>query len=205
MNIYDFPEFTDLYSPSSGGFNILHNTELTQSKVNNSQHIAISPGEQWHVTWRFSVIEAEAGKALRALLNKLRGHQHAVRLKDNKYRHVTPWLGEPVVDGVHQYGLQLDVQTSANNTLIASATNRFRLGDQLIELVDDAVTDSAGKCTLQLANEIRNVPSHNQPLITDISSLFGVFRWSKPDQIKQFEGTKRLYRGICLDFVEVLP
>jgi hypothetical protein len=205
MAVYEFPAFGDLFSPSRGGFNIVHNTTMEVSKVNRSQSIGINPGESWVVSWYFSVIENAKAHDVRAVLNKLRGHQHKIKLIDNKYSHKIGWLGNPTVDGAGQYGLLLDISTSVNNTLIAKATDRFHLNGQLFEIVDDAVTDSSGNCTLVLANEIRNIPVDNAPLITALPNMYCLCRWADPNQIKQFEGDRRLYRGISFDFIEALP
>lgn len=205
MAEYTFPPFGDLFSPSRGGFNIVHNTTMDISSVNRSQSISINPGESWAISWYFSVLELAQAHEVRAVLNKLRGHQHKIKLIDNKYSHKIGWLGNPTVDGAGQYGLLLDISTSVNNTLIAKATDRFHLNGQLYEIIEDAVTGSTGDCTLILANEIRTPTTDNAPLVTDLSAMYCLCRWSKPDQIKQFEGNQRLYRGISLDFIEALP
>jgi hypothetical protein len=205
MAIFDFPAFGDLFSPSRGGFNIVHNTTMDVSSVNGSQSIGVNPGESWAVSWYFSVLENAKAHEVRAVLNKLRGHQHKIRLIDNKYSHKIGWLGTPAVDGAGQYGLVLNIKNATPSTLIAKATDRFRLNNQLFEITDDAVTDGAGKCTLQLANEIRQPTTDSAALITTLSAMYCICRWANPEQIKQFEGNQRLYRAISLDFVEALP
>jgi len=204
MQTYDFPTFGNLFSPSKGGFNIAHNTEMDVSAVNNSQRIAVNPGESWVVSWSFSVIEKTQAHEMRALLNKLRGHQHTVHLFDHTYAHKIGWPGNPVVSGTGQYGTLLNISTNRSNTIIAKATDRFVLGGQLVELTEDAVTNNAGNCELVLANEIRNIPASGTPLITNLLAMRGVFRWANPSQINQFVGNKRLYRSIKLDFVEYI-
>jgi hypothetical protein len=205
MAIYDFPAFADLFTPSRCGFNVLPNTEMDISRVNNSQTISVNPGENWVISYYFKVIERDQAHALRAMLNKLRGHQHKVRLLDPTYAHKLGWLGAPVVDGAGQYGLALNIRNATPNAMIAKATERLRLGEYLHELVDDAVTDGLGRCTLNLSNEVRDLTTDGTPLITDVNALSHVCRWADPRQIKQFAGNKRLYKGISLDFIGAMP
>jgi hypothetical protein len=204
--IFDFPPFGLLFHPTRCGFNVMHNTELDISRVNNNQIITINPGDNWHVTYFFKVIERSQALALRATLNRLRGHTHTIRLRDTTYRGFGGFLSPVVVDGGNQYGLGLNVRAIAQpNSLLARATERFRLGESLYELVEDAITDSNGRVRLHLANEVFHRPANNALLVTDISGLTQRCRWQTPNQIEQFQGDRRLYRNITLDFMGAIP
>jgi hypothetical protein len=172
------------------------------SSINNSQRISENPGEGWEVSYKFGVLYPEDARKLKGFLQKLRGHMHAARLIDSTYNHTGTWAGTPLIDGAGQYGLALNIKGATPNTTIAYANDRFGLGSQLHELVADAVTDATGKCTLQLANEVRTPTTNNAPLITALNQLFITCRWADPKQIRQFKGSARLYRNITLDWVE---
>lgn len=204
MATFDFPLFTPDFMPSNSDFNLLFNTKLRMSTVNNSQSISDNPGEYWHVLYRFNVLYPEQVRALKGLLYKLRGHRNFVRCIDSSFSQTGSWPGVLKVSNGGQYGLTLDVYGAPSNTLIGYATDRIKVQDQLFELTANAVSDATGRCILQLANEIRQPLLRNANVITNPSGLTALCRWEDPAQIKQFAGKKRLYRNIKLSFIEKL-
>lgn len=201
MQIFDFPVFSNQFYPSNSDAYVVSNSEMDISSLNGSQRISENPGEGWEVNYKFGVMYPADAREVKGLLQRLRGYRHAVRLLDTTYSHIGPWGAGIQVDGAGQYGLSLNIKGAPANTTIAYATDRFRL-DQLHELTEDAVTDSNGKCTLKLANEVRELTVDEQAIVTDLDQLFVTCRWADPDQIRQFKGRARLYRNITLDFVE---
>lgn len=204
MATFDFLPFTDTFSPSRCAFNVLANTKMTSSAVNNTQIITENPGELWQVRYFFRVIFKDDAFDLDGVLTQLRGHVNKIRLKDTTYAHRGTWSGSPLVDGDNQYGLALNVKNLAPNQTVAYVRDRFRIGDQLFKLAANAQTDAQGKCTLILGNEIRQPVNNNTALITDVDALYALCRWADPKQIMQLEGNRRLYQNITLDFVEAL-
>lgn len=203
--VYDFPQFGDSFFPSRCSFSIMPNTRMEVSQVNNYQRISQNAGEHWRIQYQFNVLERQDGINIRSLLHKLRGQVNKVRLIDTTYRHQLGFIGAPRVLGSNQTGTLLRVQSQAVNQTIALVGDRFKLGDVVHEIVENANTNSNGECDLMLANEIRFSPSDNQPLVTNVESLSVAARWTNPRQIEQFAGTHRLYRNITLDFMEALP
>ncbi|WP_299072902.1 hypothetical protein [uncultured Paraglaciecola sp.] len=201
MQIFDFPTFTAEFMPSNSDAFIVANSEMNISKINGSQRISENPGEGWEVNYKFGVMHPSQARAVKGLLQKLRGHKNAVRLLDTNYSHIGAWASGLTVDGANQYGLSINIKNAPPNTTIAYATDRFKL-TQVHELTEDAVTNASGKCTLKLANEVREPTTVNQPIITALNQLFMTCRWADPMQIKQFKGRARLYRNITLDFLE---
>ena len=202
MEVLDFPDFGGEFFPSNCDANIMSNSSMDISSINNSQQVSENPGEGWEVTYKFGVLSPDDARAVKSLLQKLRGHKNAVTLIDTTYSHLMDWPTSLRTDGIGQYGLALNVKNCPTNSLIAKRQMRFKLGEQVHELTDDAYSNASGKCTLQLANEIRNPVPDNQTIITDLNQLRITCRWADPKQIRQFKGVGRLYRSITLDFVE---
>jgi hypothetical protein len=202
MEIFNFPTFGDDFFPSNSDCWIMSNSAMDVSSINGSQRISENPGEGWEVNYKFGVMYPHQARQIKGLLQKLRGHRHGVRLLDTTYSHGGTWAGTLLVDGAGQYGLALNIKGGPANSTIALATDRFFLDTQVHELTEDAITDAAGKCTLKLANEVRNPTTNDAPIVTALDQLLIVCRWADPTQIKQFKGSARLFRNITLSFVE---
>lgn len=205
MTVFDFPAFGADFWPSSSDMVLVSNSKMDVSAVNNSQSISEFAGEYWQLTYHFGVLYPEHARLIKGHLMQLRGHINATRALDTSYSHLGNWDNYTLtVNGANQYGLALDIKGGPANQTIAYATDRFYTGSQVHELVEDAVTDAIGNCTLQLANEIREPATDDQPIVTDITGLLPTFRWADPNEIKQFKGRKRLYRDVTLTFMEAV-
>ncbi|MGQ8367142.1 hypothetical protein [Glaciecola sp. 1036] len=200
MQIFNFPTFGHLFTPSRSSFDIVANTKMSVSEVNMSQSIEQNPGEGFEVSYHFSVIEKEQANALRLHLLKLRGHTNLTRLIDPLYETQLGFLGTPLVDGAGQYGYALNVKNLTANQTCARAGERFMLDGQLNELLDDVNSDATGKATLNLAIEVRKPTTNNVALTTNAVDLNLLARWKDPKQIQQFASNRRLLRNVRLDF-----
>lgn len=199
MSTFDFPTLP----LSRCLFNIVFNGELTTSKTSGAEHVTDNPGERWIVQYRFKVLTADEAKLLKQHLSRLRGPVNKTRLYDTRFTNQSgSWAGSPVTDGANQYGLYADVRGFSANDLVAKASDRVMIGDQLLEIAEDATTDGTGRCRLYFTNELRALTADATPLVSNINSLRVTARWTKPEQIQQFSSNGRLYRDITLDFIE---
>ncbi|GAB5378961.1 MAG: hypothetical protein Alis3KO_01040 [Aliiglaciecola sp.] len=204
MQTFDFLPFTDNFSPSRSMFVITSNTRLEKSSVNNSQMVVENPGANIVVRYVFKVIYADDGLGLRGRLNKLQGSLNTIRLFDPTYQRRGTWSGAPVVDGEGIYGTELPLRGFTPNTLIARASDRCQALTQLYETTDDVISDGTGRAVLPLANEIRQPLSDGTPIVSDPLSLRALCRWTRPEQIQQLQGNRRLYKNVTLDFEEYM-
>ncbi|WP_416305218.1 hypothetical protein [Neptunicella sp. SCSIO 80796] len=200
MAVFTFPDLPI----SRCSYVIVFNTSMGTSEVSGHEYITENAGERWVVSYLFNVLTMQEGLALRGHLNKLRGPVNKTKLRDPVYQHQGNWSGSPVVDGTGQYGLYVDVRGFTPNTLVAYATDRFMLGTKLHELTDDVISDATGRARLYVANEIADLTSDGQIIITEPSLLLTTSRWTDPKQIQQLSGNRRLYRNVKLDFIESL-
>lgn len=199
MSIFDFPALP----VSKCLFVPLFNGDLEINKTSGHENVKDYPGERWVVQYQFKVLTTEEAFLLREHLSKLRGVLNKSRLYDTLYTAQRgSWGGTPVVDGANQYGLYVDARGFAPNQVVAKSLDRCLIGNQLMELSDDATANANGQARLYFTNELRNLTTDGMPITADISALRTIGRWTRPEQIRQLTGTKRLYRNITLDFVE---
>lgn len=199
VTTYDFPAL----SASSSLFVLRFNGQIETNESSGHEFVIDNPGERWVSRLKFGVLYEEERTALYQLLARLRGPVNKVRIRDQKFTAQRgSWSGSPVVDGAGQYGLYVDVRNFGASQLVAAALDRFMLNGQLLEVREDVTSDSNGKARIYLNNELRNPPANGASLISDVSALYGTFRWSKPAQIEALASSQRIYKDITLDFIE---
>ena len=178
-------------------------TDMQMSDVSGHEHITENPGERWVIQYHFKVLTLDEGKLLKQHLGKLRGSVNKSRLRDSLFTAQGGyWGGSPVIDGAGQYGLYADVRGFTPNQVVADAMDRCVIGTQLMEISDQATADGTGRTRLYFTNELRELTTDGMAVISDVSSLRTIGRWTNPSQIQQLSGNRRLYRNITLDFVE---
>lgn len=199
MTIFDFPALPVsrcLFVPQ-------FNTKMNKSSFNGFEHIIEYPGERWVVQYKFSVLTFDECKLLKAHLGKLRGSINKSRLYDTTFNQQGGlWAGVPRVNGAGQYGTLLEADGFNPNLLVAAATDRCLIGEQLLEISQDCYADQFGRTTLHFTNELREPTADNSIIQFDVAALKTIGRWTKPEQIQQLSGNRRLYRNITLDFEE---
>lgn len=179
------------------------NTKISRSAFSNHEHIIENPGELWVVQYSFRVLTNAQGRILKQHLSQLRGSVNKSRLYDTKFKEQTgTWAGVPRVNGANQYGLILEADGFNPNQLVAGALDRCLINDQLMEINEDCYSDEFGRTTLKFTNELRNMPTDNSVIISDVDSLKTIGRWVKPEQIQQLSGNARVYQNVTLDFEE---
>lgn len=176
---------------------------MNKSSFNGFEHIIEYPGERWVVQYKFSVLTFDECKLLKAHLGKLRGSINKSRLYDTTFNQQGGlWAGVPRVNGAGQYGTLLEADGFNPNLLVAAATDRCLIGEQLLEISQDCYADQFGRTTLHFTNELREPTADNSIIQFDVAALKTIGRWTKPEQIQQLSGNRRLYRNITLDFEE---
>jgi len=200
MAVFTFPDLPI----SKCSYAIVFNASMGTSEVSGHEYITENAGERWVISYLFNVLTMAEGLALRSHLNQLRGPVNKTKLRDPVYQHQGNWSGSPVVDGAGQYGLYVDVRGFTPSTAVAKACDRFMLGTKLHELTDDVTSDASGRARLYVANELADLTTDGQAIVTDPAALRSTCRWTDPKQIQQLSGNRRLYRNVKLDFIEAL-
>lgn len=199
MSEFDFPSLPF----SRVSFEMVSASELSISKANGAEHIVDNPGERWHVQYYFKMLTHDEAKLLKQHLKKLFGSVNYSRCFDPLFKTQSgTWGGSPVVDGAGQYGMYVNARGFAANQVVGEALDRCLIGNQLMELSDDVTSDASGNATLYFTSELRALTTDGMAITSDVSALRTRTRWTKPDQIKQLSGDRRLYKGITLDFME---
>jgi hypothetical protein len=72
------------------------------------------------------------------------------------------------------------------------------------QVVEAVTTTTNVAATLQLANEIIDIPANNTEIITNPALLTIKARWLRPEEMRQFSGNKSFFKNIRLTFIESL-
>lgn len=195
--------FPDLV-PSVSGFNVVFNTRMAISGLNAVEQIIDNPGERWEVSLVYRILRRPEAMLLRSHLHELRGHVNKSVMRDLGHDNAGALPGTPVVDGANQYGNVLNIKNVAISQIVAMPGHRFKLGNRVHEITRMATSNSSGRATLYLANEILNLTTDNASLETSSSNLTFSTRWSDPKQINQLQGNKSTFRNVRLNFIEAL-
>lgn len=200
VSVFAFPDII----PSRSGFNIVPATQIEISKVSGHEYVSDFAGERWHVELHFNVLTRVEAMAIRSHLLKLRGSRNKSLLRDFSYQPRGSWGGTIRVKGTDNYGMYTDCDGSTPLVTTVYEGDRFKLGNRVHEVVDDATADANGNLTLNVANEIIDVPADNTILKWQPEQLTIACRWTKPTEIKQFAGNKSYFKNIRLSFIESL-
>lgn len=190
--------------PSVSGFNVMTPTELEINGINGVEHITENSGERWYIELKYSILARPEALEILAHLQRLQGSTNISLIKDLGFTNRGTWAGTPLVNGNDEHGLEVDADGFLQNSAIGRVCDRIKIGDRVHSLVEDFTTTSNTGGTLELANEIINIPADNTAIITDPSLLTIRARWLDPSQIRQFQGNKSYIRNVSLTFVESL-
>lgn len=130
-------------------------------------------GSRWALRVEWVVPGAERD-ALEALLTRLNGPEHRLRLPMFGQANRGTWSGTPLVNGGSQAGYELDIDGAG-----ASVTNYARAGDlftfdNCVRMVTaDANSDGSGQVALPIWPPIRTSPADNTAI--DHSDVDGVY------------------------------
>lgn len=184
------------------GFKIQPATRLIRSPYNQVEEIWEEPGDMWQARLGFSFLTKAEARLLRSTLTGLRGHVGTLFIHDTAHSNEGSWNGVPVVDGMDEYGVTLNVRNFAVSQVVAKRGDRFQLNNRLHELTEDVLSDGTGRALLKFQPEIKTIPVDGDPLISEDPK--GLFRLSNPNQIPDWSGTKAGVRNVQIEFVEAL-
>lgn len=200
VSSYLYPELI----PSESGFNILTPTEMQLNSINGVEQITENSGERWYIEMKYNFLRRHEAMELQAHLLRLRGSTNISLIRDQGFTQRGSWAGTPRVNGVNEYGLELDIDGLATNQAIALPCDRFKLGNRVHQVVEAVTTTTNVAATLQLANEIIDIPANNTEIITNPALLTIKARWLRPEEMRQFSGNKSFFKNIRLTFIESL-
>ena len=159
------PIFPTHILPSSLNFRILANSTVKRAQ-NNMSEVWKRPGAIWTFSGTWSRIRYAAGRELSDFIDDLDGSAGQFMMWDSTHSQLGNWAGSLLVDGANQTGEILTIRGAVPNTLIAPAGDRFQLDNYLYKLMDDAVADGTGSCTLRFKPQLFQVPTDGTGLVT---------------------------------------
>ena len=162
MTIPVFP--TDII-PSRFRFRLLPNTQVTQG-INRVSEVWVRPGTLWMMDGTWSNIRYQKARDLSTFIDDLNGSAGEFMMWDSTHTQLGNWGGNIVVDGNDQSGTVLNIRDAVPNALIAPKGDRFQLDNYLYKLMEDAVADAFGNCTLRFRPQLVVTPISGTGLIT---------------------------------------
>jgi hypothetical protein len=169
MTTYTWP--VDLY-PSTSTITWESNAAIYESPLSGSVRTESRPGSKWVLTMGFAGLMYDGDNVTRltrleTLIYQLNGPEHRIRIPDFGYRKQTTVLALPKVSGAAQTGLFLATSNWPNSQTVLRAGDRITVNDQMIPIAADAVSNSSGLATLQLAHPIYDAPYNGENIYTD--------------------------------------
>lgn len=160
------PIFPRHILPSSLQFKIIPNSKVNTGPTRVSE-VWQRPGAYWVFSGNWSRIRYQHARELSNFIDALDGSFGEFMMWDSTHTQLGDWAGSLVVDGNGQSGTVLNIRGAVPNSLIAPAGDRFQLDNYLYKLIEDAVADSAGECTLRIRPQLLSVPTNGTSLIVD--------------------------------------
>jgi len=160
------PIFPRHILPSSLQFKIIPNSVVNTGPTRVSE-VWNRPGAYWVFSGTWSRVRYTEGRALSNFIDALDGSAGEFMMWDSTHTQLGDWNGTIVVDGSTQSGTALTIRGAVPNTLIAPAGDRFQLDSYLYKLVEDAVADQDGECTLRFRPQLFTVPTDGTALVVN--------------------------------------
>lgn len=158
------PVFPRHILPGSLKFRIQPNSHVTTGP-NRMSEVWVRPGAIWTFSATFTKIRYAPARELDTFIDSLDGSAGQFMMWDSTHRQLGEWGGTPVVNGNNQSGTVLTIRNAEPNSLIAPAGDRFQLDNYLYKLMEDAVADSSGNCTLRFRPQLFTEPTDGTSLI----------------------------------------
>ncbi|MBU2979003.1 hypothetical protein [Alteromonas sp. C1M14] len=159
------PIFPQHILPSSLNFRIVANSTVARSQ-NNMSEVWKRPGAIWTFSGTWSRIKYTYGRELGVFIDDLDGSAGQFMMWDSTHKQLGAWSGTLRVDGDDQTGEILSIRGAVPNALIAPAGDRFQLDNYLYKLMEDAVADGDGNCTLRFKPQLFLTPTDSTEIIT---------------------------------------
>lgn len=122
--------------------------------------------DKWTGVWITAPLSPAQQKTMTGWLASLDGEANFFYAYDPDTREAANAPGNALVDGAAQTGTSIDVKGWPLSTTTLLAGERFQIDDQYYIVLEDVVTDGAGKATIEFRPAIRNSPADNTTVIT---------------------------------------
>ncbi|MBA73521.1 MAG: hypothetical protein CMO73_12705 [Verrucomicrobiales bacterium] len=160
------PIFPRHILPSSLQFKIVPNSSVSTGPGRTSE-VWTRPGAYWTFSGSWSKVRYAQGRELSNFIDALDGSRGEFMMWDSTHTQLGDWAGNIVVDGNDQSGTVLKIKNAIPNALIAPAGDRFQLDNYLYKLLEDAVADNLGECTLRFRPQLLSIPISGTGLVVN--------------------------------------
>lgn len=160
------PIFPRHILPSSLQFKIVPNSSVSTG-LGRTSEVWSRPGAYWTFSGTWSRVRYTQARELSNFIDALDGSRGEFMMWDSTHSQLGDWGGNVLVDGSSQSGTVLKIRNAVPNSLIAPAGDRFQLDNYLYKLIEDAVADNFGKCTLRIRPQLLSIPVNGTRLVVD--------------------------------------
>ena len=173
MTVLTFPQEI---IPNSMNINLVSNSKLFSSPFNNSVQTHAFTGSHWIMTLNFNSLDninVRELDILQTFIWSLDGVNGRFTMPIFG-RRGGPSRGTPTVEGNSQEGGLLLTKGWTPNSLVLPKASYFQIGDEIKQVKEDVVSNSAGFATLTFHPWLRKSPTTGDAIITDRPQ--GIFR-----------------------------
>ncbi|RUR38565.1 hypothetical protein [Vreelandella populi] len=145
--------------PNSMSWNIVSNNFAFTSPFNNSQQVVGHPGGYWECSIDLPLLDQQQARLMSSFIHSLHGMMGTFRLYPWN-RRPGPAAGNGVVDLGGQAGGQLVTRGWNAGTTVLRRGDYITVSDQLLEVLQDVVSNDQGRATILVAPWLRVPPAN---------------------------------------------
>ncbi|QUN07503.1 hypothetical protein KDN34_02890 [Shewanella yunxiaonensis] len=190
--------------PKECVWQLVTRTKTFRNPYNNAggQDLTL-PGAYWSAKLSFATLTRAKAQSLLGTLTALDGTAGRIQMWDHAF--ASPMGnggGTPVVDGNGQTGNTLNIRNCTPSVTWLNAGDYFQCGNQLHIMIADAVTDSAGKCTLQFRAALRESPADGAAIT--VTQAKAIMRLVDDKQLPRRSTNSRVLSDFTIEFEEAI-
>lgn len=195
MTTYAFPSIT----PTEMTFGVITNTRTFTSPFSGAVQTESRSGERLKMRMVFRNLSGADRQDLIAFLMKLNGMEHRFTVRDYSQVQRGAFGGTPLVNGVGQTGISLNVDGCSNSiTNWIRAGDHFKVGNELKIATADASSNGSGQIILAFRPTLHVSPADNAAITT--TSPTGT--WMLASDVDWSTGAGPIFTDFVIDAVE---
>lgn len=140
-----------------------YNNRSFTSTLSNAQQVVSYPGAYWQCQLTFGVLTRPQERILTSLLGALQGMAGTVKMPAFTRRKGND-IGNPLVVTAGAQASTMQLKGVTPSAKVFSLGDYITAGDQLFEVIQDAMSDSGGNVSVRLNKRIRTTIPANSPV-----------------------------------------
>lgn len=185
----DYTYGSGLPIPASAQLQLVTNKKVFKSPLTGATQTAARPGTHWRYVLQWVNLSGTPRAELFGALHQLGGVEHRLLLPIFNQTQLGTFGGTPLVDGANQTGNSLNVRgATASVTNWIHAGDFFKVGDQLLQCVASADSDSTGDIQISFQPEIRDSFADGDAITVAAADAVGRFMLTSDPEFQEMGG-----------------